>query len=165
MLLDAAPSYASMTSAEVDAALVEVEPLIDLMLSNTVLVRYYLKITWWMWSGCVLYAYVVSHLFLGRSTLSSDLTFPPCDCHAQIFVAVAIQYFGYIKRSMAKVTTLDTHDQGRQLRLAWLFATLTSALVTTLGIVYFGTSFAVAVWTMEILANAYALAVVTLISL
>lgn len=96
---------------------------------------------------------------------TSQLTFLARTRHAKIFVAVAVQYFGYIKRSMAKVASLDTHDQGRQLRLAWLFATLTSALVTTLGIVYFGTSFAVAVWTKEVLGNAYALAVVTLISL
>ena len=84
---------------------------------------------------------------------------------SQIFVAVAVQYFGYIKKSMTRVTTGNTQDHGRQLKLAWLFATLTSTVVTLLGVVYFGTSLAVAIWTEEVLASSYFLAVITLISL
>ncbi|ORY46700.1 hypothetical protein BCR35DRAFT_29687 [Leucosporidium creatinivorum] len=129
-----------MTSAEVDAALAEVEPHVDRMLNNAALFPRYLRISWAMWTGWVLYAYLV-----------------------------AVQYFTYIKHSMSKVANLDSKVDGRssmsKLRLAWIFATLTSALVTLLGIIYFGTSLVVAVWTKEILSNSYLLATVTLISL
>lgn len=161
LLLGFAPSYATMTSAEVDAALAEVEPFVNEMLSKSALFPRYLKINWWFWSAWVLYAYVVSLWPPGahRSATDSALSVP------KIFVAVAIQYFSYIKRSMARVATLDTQDHGRQLRLAWLFATLTSTVVTLLGVVYFDTSLAVAVWTKQILSSSYLLSAVTLISL
>jgi hypothetical protein len=79
---------------------------------------------------------------------------------------VAYIYFSYIRRSMKRVAGLESKDSDRShLRRAWLFASLTSVLVTLTGLIYAGSSLAVAVWTHETITSGYVLSTLTLLTL
>lgn len=71
MLAGFEPSWAEMSSAEVDSSLATVVPIVDGMLSNLATFPYTFKIAWGLWLGWILYSYTVSH-FLSVSALSGS---------------------------------------------------------------------------------------------
>lgn len=84
----------------------------------------------------------------------------------QIFVAVAVIYFGYIRRGMKKIAGMDAKIQERNtLHRAWLFSALTSVMVTITGVLYAGTSFYLTAFTVQSLNSKFALEFETLSSL
>ncbi|ORY80760.1 hypothetical protein BCR35DRAFT_331821 [Leucosporidium creatinivorum] len=141
MLAGFEPNWAEMSSAEVDSSLATVVPVVDGMLSNLATFPYAFKIAWGLWLGWILYSYT-------------------------IFLVVSFFHFRYIKRSMKKIKGVESvAGQERALRRAWAFASLSSVLITAIGVVYTGGSLYVAVWTGESLTSKRALELETMVSL
>lgn len=173
-----------MTSTEVDVALAEVVPVVDRMLEKAHALELSFKISWWMWFIWITYSYGVSCCpafsfpslgvrrwltstsgRLSRLPITEAITdgFPTV---VQVFLLVSSTYFSFIMRSMKRVAGLDSKDSDRNhLRRAWLFASLTSVLVTLTGLIYAGASLAVAIWTHETITSGYVLSTLTLITL
>lgn len=89
------PTSSSLSQSDIDASLRALEPDLDAMLLELKLFPSSFKVTWWMWTVWVVYSYSVCSLSLRQPRRADLLT--------QVFVVVALVYFGYIRRSMNRV--------------------------------------------------------------
>lgn len=63
LLLQYAPAYASMTSAEVDAALNPIVSIVDAMLTSLSTFPHYFHIAWVCWLAVIIYSYGVESAY------------------------------------------------------------------------------------------------------